>query len=579
MYFSKSFLKELFYQMQMLCKNKNDGTTFFSALKYFFAMDEFTKRHNRPLDNNNNSDKELFCEYVGDFVCLNPTTYLHTQNFSTKFKAEKGYHVSGNFFSAPGIGLKAKDMNIPMHYPQKSPLIVINKNLFSIKNDAYEVLATSYLEITPSVSTLLFLWFSRFVNFSSRETIYNDCYNFIAEKFTDNLLTTLNWNNSDIQNSIKDILEKQNYVKEPSYFMESDFITIDTNQKNLNIPYPHNRIIFGAPGTGKSHQLEIDRNDNFSDDCYERVTFHPNYTYAHFVGSYKPKMKSKPSNPSEKEIVYEFVPGPFLRIYEKAKKEPEKNFLLLIEEINRANVAAVFGDVFQLLDRFGKNGDRNGKNAFCSEYPIDLPEDIKQRFSDADKLKNETKLSIPSNMYIWATMNSADQGVFPMDTAFKRRWEFEYIGINKNSGKLVYEDGQRIVVPISNGNKSEANESKDLKYTLVEWDKFRREINNKLSAIQSVNEDKWLGPFFIGLEKLRSAKDEPQNFIKLFKSKVLMYLYEDVVKLNPTKLFVGCGDHPKYSTICEKFDEIGVKIFGITWEQVGGLENSDQIGV
>ena len=345
----------------------------------------------------------------------------------------------------------------------------------------------------------------------------------------------------------------------------SHILTKVNSQKN--IPFSHNRIIFGAPGTGKSHQLETDKNDSFSDDCYERVTFHPNYSYAHFVGSYKPKMKNKLSNPSEKEIVYEFVPGPFLRIYEKAKKEPGKSFLLLIEEINRANVAAVFGDVFQLLDRFGKSGDKNGKNAFCSEYPIDLPEDIKQRFADDEKLKNETKLSLPSNMYIWATMNSADQGVFPMDTAFKRRWEFEYIGINKNSDKLVYEDGKKILVPIPKGNAPESSESEKLKYTLVEGDKLRREINNKLSAIQSVNEDKWLGPFFIGLEKLRSAKVEPQNFIKLFKSKVLMYLYEDVVKINPTKLFVGCGDHPKYSTICEKFNEIGCGIFDLELEK------------
>ena len=383
-----------------------------------------------------------------------------------------------------------------------------------------------------------------------------------------------NYNLSVSSDSLQEIDESL-YATIENVLKDSDSHILTKGSGQKNIPFPHNRIIFGAPGTGKSHQLETDRTDNFSDDCYERVTFHPNYSYAQFVGSYKPKMKNKVLNPSEKEIVYEFVPGPFLRGYEKAKKEPTKNFLLIIEEINRANVAAVFGDVFQLLDRFGKSGDKNRKNAFCSEYPIDLPEDIKQRFADDEKLKTETKLSLPSNMYIWATMNSADQGVFPMDTAFKRRWEFEYIGINKNSDKLVYEDGTKIFVPIPKENKIESNESKDLKYILVEWDKLRREINNKLSAIQSVNEDKWLGPFFIGLEKLRSAKVEPQNFIKLFKSKVLMYLYEDVVKINPTKLFVGCGDHPKYSTICEKFDEIGVKIFDITWEQVGVAENDN----
>ena len=180
----------------------------------------------------------------------------------------------------------------------------------------------------------------------------------------------------------------------------------------------HNLILFGAPGTGKSQQLKEDSKE--FGERYERVTFHPDYTYAHFVGTYKPVMV-KNEETEKNEIEYKFVAGPFLRAYLAAKKAPEP-FLLIIEEINRANVAAVFGDVFQLLDR-----DENGK----SEYKVAVSEDVKEWLCDNGI--NETKLCLPENMYIWATMNSADQGVFPMDTAFKRRWNFEYTDLYPDS--------------------------------------------------------------------------------------------------------------------------------------------------
>ena len=282
----------------------------------------------------------------------------------------------------------------------------------------------------------------------------------------------------------------------------------------------------------------------------ERVTFHPNYSYAQFVGTYKPVQDSADEN----QIKYEYIPGPFMRIYIAAKQNPSQNFLLLIEEINRANVAAVFGDVFQLLDR-----DENGN----SEYPVATSEDIKKYL--AKNGIHEDELKIPSNMYIWATMNSADQGVFPMDTAFKRRWEFEYIDINKNADKLVDENNKPILIPIP--SKEGKFISEEIKYDLYKWNDVREKINEKLSEISSVSEDKLLGPFFINLEKLRSAKDEPQEFIEFFKSKVLMYLFEDVVKISPTKLFEKCGDHSRYSTICSKFDEIGCGIFGFELEK------------
>lgn len=266
----------------------------------------------------------------------------------------------------------------------------------------------------------------------------------------------------------------------------------------------------------------------------ERVTFHPNYSYAQFVGTYKPVQDTA----DETQIKYEYVPGPFMRIYVAAKQNPSQNFLLLIEEINRANVAAVFGDVFQLLDR-----DENGN----SEYPIAASEDIKKYL--AKNGIHEAELKIPSNMYIWATMNSADQGVFPMDTAFKRRWEFEYIGIDENEDKVkVYE------IPISATKK-------------VNWNDLRKAINNKLITL-GINEDKLLGPFFLSKTVLDSAFDKGMDFVKLFESKVLMYLFEDAAKMKAKQLFNVDEKKFIYSEVCKKFEAEGLNVFKFNEEDV-----------
>lgn len=266
----------------------------------------------------------------------------------------------------------------------------------------------------------------------------------------------------------------------------------------------------------------------------ERVTFHPNYSYAQFVGTYKPVQDSADEN----QIKYEYIPGPFMRIYIAAKQNPSQNFLLLIEEINRANVAAVFGDVFQLLDR-----DENGN----SEYPVAASEDIKKYLAKNGIYEDELK--IPSNMYIWATMNSADQGVFPMDTAFKRRWEFEYIGIDENEDKVKgYE------IPISATKK-------------VNWNDLRKAINNKLITL-GINEDKLLGPFFLSKTVLDSALDKGMDFVKLFESKVLMYLFEDAAKMKAKQLFNVDEKKFIYSEVCKKFELEGLKVFKFNEDDV-----------
>ena len=330
---------------------------------------------------------------------------------------------------------------------------------------------------------------------------------------------------------------------------EEDYMKLIYNT-NIDVDYERNRIVFGAPGTGKSFGLKDDCDKLMEDTVgtYERVTFHPDYSYSQFVGTYKPVMDS-----DGRSIRYDFVPGPFMRVYVDALKsgrtEAPQPHLLLIEEINRAKVAAVFGDVFQLLDR-----DDDG----VSEYEIQASEDIRRYLAsqlggDPDNYK---KIRIPNNMFIWATMNSADQGVFPMDTAFKRRWNFEYLGINENEEEIA-----------SIGNIKLAG-SEDV----INWNTLRKAINAKLSSDDfRINEDKLMGPFFLSKKIIKSDADgmieDTEKFIKAFKSKVIMYLYEDAVKQRKHNFFDGC-DSSKYSSVCDAFDKKGMGIFGDTFKEL-----------
>lgn len=308
--------------------------------------------------------------------------------------------------------------------------------------------------------------------------------------------------------------------------------------------FPRNRILFGAPGTGKSFTLNHEKDTLLADGGeYERVTFHPDYSYANFVGTYKP-VPCKDSDGKD-AITYSYVPGPFMRTYVKAlqnsRTDDPKPFLLIIEEINRANVAAVFGDVFQLLDR----GDDE-----VSEYPIQASEDIKKYL--AGKLGGNpddySEIRIPDNMFIWATMNSADQGVFPMDTAFKRRWDFTYLGIDDSEAGIV---GKKVILGRGNNRR------------VVEWNALRKAINSELLTYK-VNEDKLMGPYFISKKNLPEGEMiDTAAFTRIFKNKVIMYLFDDAAKQKRITLFGGCDEKAKnqYSKICKEFDTKGVYIF------------------
>lgn len=316
------------------------------------------------------------------------------------------------------------------------------------------------------------------------------------------------------------------------------FIKEDNIEYVKEINKPYQRIFFGAPGTGKSYKLNKEANEYFEDN-YERVIFHPNYMYSNFIGVFKP-FPIKIKDNENTIITYKYVPGILLKMILNSLKNPTQNYLLIIEEINRANISSVFGEFFQLLDR-----DKDGN----SQYHINVTEDIKlyiqeelESFENDIKAntkaiigKNCDKLILPKNLYIWATMNSADQGVMPLDTAFKRRWEFEYIGIDEGEDEI--------------SNKYAFKISTD--GTTTYWNNFRKEINSILSNCR-VPEDKLMGPYFIPKHILEGST--PNELTQIISNKVLMYLYEDVGRAHRNQIF-NQDNSKTFSSLKKAFDE------------------------
>lgn len=375
----------------------------------------------------------------------------------------------------------------------------------------------------------------------SRAVLSSDLHNSLKTAMTI-------WGLNDYKSAVIDLLRGTYQKDDRDEEAESMKLKFETG---LDSEYKRNRILFGAPGTGKSFTLEQEKvkllgKDNETD--YERVTFHPDYSYANFVGTYKPMMVK---NGETKDISYEYVPGPFMRVLVKALQsamsDNPKPILLIVEEINRANVAAVFGEIFQLLDRNKKNS---------SEYSISTTNDMRTYLAEKLNInENDVEtIKLPDTMFIWATMNSADQGVFPMDTAFKRRWDFTYLGIN---------DAVKTYSEIIKNKKYLLGKGQFTR--LVSWNDLREAINDVLSTdVYNINEDKLLGPYFIAKKILESDKDS--DFIDAFKNKVLMYLFDDAVKQKKDTFFAECKDTNdakkiRYSEICKLFDSKGVFIF------------------
>lgn len=371
---------------------------------------------------------------------------------------------------------------IAEQYKHKLPIVVfVCDEKINVKNLINRAIAQSY----PSLNTLLIIVASENDGYS-----YDKLYNKTPDAFT-------TW-----------AVEKLGVTVEP---------LSDNEKMSFLEDVIRQQIFYGAPGTGKSHRIkELLKALNVPKENIFRTTFHPDSDFSTFVGAYKPTMKKqyrydgkvkakyyedddlagakKDEIIIDKVIQYDFVPQTFIKAYVRAYQTND-NVYLIIEEINRGNCAQIFGDIFQLLDR-----DENG----VSEYAIKADADIRAYLEDVLGCDSEGikdgELCLPSNLYIYATMNTSDQSLFPIDSAFKRRWDWEYEPIKYKNADWVIE---------INGNQ-------------FSWTSFQKEVNNRIFESTS-SEDKMLGDFFV----------KPYDGIiteKLLLNKVLFYLWNDVCK-------------------------------------------------
>ena len=286
---------------------------------------------------------------------------------------------------------------------------------------------------------------------------------------------------------------------------------------------PLQQIFYGAPGTGKSFKIKRDTKDQSK----IRTTFHPDSDYSTFVGCYKPTMNEDVKYDKEgneksctKQIEYAFVAQAFLKAYVKAWKfycsaedGTAKAQYLIIEEINRGNCAQIFGDLFQLLDR-NEDGystypivaDTDIQRYLSKEFEkVNIPDSLNAIYDDYDgniveDIKNGIVLALPNNLYIWATMNTSDQSLFPIDSAFKRRWDWKYMPIDtKKENWNIEVDGK--------------------KYS---WSDFLEAVNEQIFEVTK-SEDKKLGFYFC---RANNHVVDAEKFV----SKVIFYLYNDVFK-------------------------------------------------
>ncbi len=403
-----------------------------------------------------------------------------------------------------------------------------------------------------------------------KHLIREDVGNFTATKtlLSYSKLFTIQGNTITLNPNYKEMEIDVNRNNKRAFF---EIFNAQFNRHKINAPIQ--QILFGAPGTGKSHTINSDA--NITEQNSIRTTFHPDSDYSTFVGCYKPTKKeqskgvltplndlisiSKEQSTTEQrvkfiskyaesikaaakenglsdnriirdtnyfgwnsdtylmnflneileerakiddsEITYDFTPQAFTNAYVAAWKNVESPFFLIIEEINRGNCAQIFGDIFQLLDR-----DEYGYSSYKTTPDQDLANYIREQFTDTDiddaDVKSGKKMQLPPNLYIWATMNTSDQSLFPIDSAFKRRWDWRYIPID-------YTDRGHFIA------------CGDTQYS---WADFLQKVNDRVESVTQ-SEDKKLGYWFMG-----NGAEQKEITIDRFVSKVIFYLWNDVFK-------------------------------------------------
>lgn len=347
-----------------------------------------------------------------------------------------------------------------------------------------------------------------------------------------------------LRKDLNDMLEIYREYAEKNGYRNSgeknDFVSVLNGMENKDELNLMQKIIFGAPGTGKSHKAnQIAPKEDL---VTFRTTFHPDYDYAQFVGSYKPKKEGS-------SITYSFVPQVLAKAYVAAwnkfvaadkKSTADNQVYLVIEEINRGSCAQIFGDLFQLLDR-----DENGYSSYEIDADADFADWIKKQLDSSaapqndipEEIRSGRKLRLPPNFNILATMNTSDQSLFPMDSAFKRRFDWEYVPIDfegKDCADYQIEVGGEKPYP---------------------WQKFVESVNEKIVSITD-SEDKQLGEYFIKLNPVDNNVITKERFL----GKVMFYLWNEVCKdVHKQESFFREEENGNYFTFQDLYKKDGDK--------------------
>lgn len=374
--------------------------------------------------------------------------------------------------------------------------------------------------------------------------------NFILRDFLIGENSSLNFIKTD---SGEIIVEPVINVAKAENLLEVNETELNDAQNKLSpTATPHTKpkqiIFYGVPGCGKSHKISkmLEDSEQFTINSAEeqivRTVFHPDYTNSDFVGQIMPKVNGE-------KIEYNFVPGPFSKILARALKHSENQYVLIIEEINRGNAAAIFGEIFQLLDRIKsgqttkeklRDGAINNYGEGWSEYFFmndDINHYILRECNGADNFNSvnvngitfseNTGIRLPPNLSILATMNTSDQNVFTLDNAFQRRWNMEYISNKIDTNSTDFKGA------VKNQYESVIGD------TGVQWGRFRDEVNKAIADPEnsfSNAEDKQLGLFFIHADcdiNERPGKIDETDF----SNKVLKYLWNDIFKRDKSAMF------------------------------------------
>ena len=461
-----------------------------------------------------------------------------------------GYaYKSGMYYSAKdGIykGKNGKDISNPDEYwdDYRKQLYAFLKEMETqepnfILDEKYPLLGGTgnYMFLTK----LLCLYYpDRFISSSDDET-YSKLAKYLNVKFGKNAIQNSYYANIEFRKYIPESKENDAYYISNAIwkFFHEEKAKVEDNGEIVTGAY--NKIFYGVPGSGKSFRV----NTEFSKDEYyiETITFHPEYTNSDFIGQIIPKVK-------DNEVEYKFHPGAFTKALQYALTHKGEKVCLKIEEINRGNAAAIFGDIFQLLDRIDDK----------EKYPNDIGKSRYTIFNGPilDYLHDEgiviDEVYIPSNMWIVATMNTSDQNVFTLDTAFKRRWKMEYI--------------RNIFDPNDKKYSKQLREAK-IPNTEITWEQFVTEINKKIANDDSTinSEDKQMGMYFVTLEEVQNEKE--------FAEKILSYIWDDVAKIDIEEWF---GNIKSYDELLSSYEKNSVKVFYKLFDnyQIHIEENNDE---